>query len=292
MNELSKFSISELNNEIQSRYENTIIFKKFKLIIEPKFGGGVYRSNEIYSGTTDKFYKELKKEFNPEVIFDIGANIGIATLEMNVEFPKVRKIMIEPNKLLIPLIESNMKLNNVENYEIIEGIIGSETGKINWQRNVQFSVDSRVSGLEKDFIYEEGDQITINNIIDKYDLNDKNVLIKIDTQGYEERVIKGGLNFLLNNNNYYVKMEFAPFWLESQKTNPKLFLEFLIDNFDVIELFRFNFKTTGVNKLFKEKISKQEIDEFINYVKELGKDDKGWTELLIRNKKYYGGNKW
>ena len=41
--------------------------------------------------------------------------------------------------------------------------------------------------------------------------------------------IKGGLNFLINNNNYYVKMEFAPFWFESQKTNPKLFLVFLIN---------------------------------------------------------------
>lgn len=284
MSELSKFSIAELNNEIQSRYDRTLLFKKFKLTVDPGMGGGVYRSDEIFAGTNDKFYSRLKECFDATLIIDIGANIGLFTLEISTVFPEAKKILIEPNKLLTPLIRLNLEQNCIRNYQIMDCLVGDKQCKTQWQRNCNFSVDSRVTGLDKDFVYEEAMQVTLENMVDLNIEASSLIFIKIDTQGYEERVIKGGFNFLKKNTNYYIKMEFAPFWIESQNTNPEEFLSFMVENFDVVELPRSTFKADPINVIFDNKLLVSETRDFIEYVKGLGKQDKGWVELLIKNK--------
>jgi FkbM family methyltransferase len=284
MNDLSKYSVAELHNEIQSRYGNTLEFKKFKLTIDPSMGGGVYRSNEIYAGTNDSFYSILKNVFNVSLFIDIGANIGLETLQVNTVFPQAKKVLIEPNMHLIPLIKTNLKQNNVTNYHVIQGIVGDKECEVKWQRNINFSVDSRVNGLDKDFVYEVAKQITLQSILDNYSDKSDNVLIKVDTQGYEERVVNGGFEYLSNSRNYYLRMEFAPFWLKSQGTCPMQFLSFMINNFDVAELPRLAFKTCQIEEIFSKKLLISDVERFIEYVKDQGKDDKGWVELIVKNR--------
>lgn len=265
MSELAKYSIPELYNEIQSRYDDTIVFKKFKLKIDPQFGGAVYLSHDIYAGTNDKFYDYLSKRFPVTIIIDIGANIGLSTLELNTVFPSAKKIIIEPNGQLLNLIKLNLEQNNVTNYVILNNLVGDKHCEVTWQKNEKFSVDSRVSGLVKDFIYETGQQITLNDIINNYtNANDK-IFIKIDTQGYEERIVNGCMEFMLKNTDYLIKMEFAPFCLESQHTDAVVFLKNMIKYFDVVELSKMPFKVATVENLFDKKLNSNDVKDFVEY---------------------------
>jgi FkbM family methyltransferase len=284
MNELEKYSIPELYNEIHSRYDDTIVFKKFKLKIDPRLGGAVYLSHDIYAGTNDKFYDYLSIRFPATVIIDIGANIGLSTLELNTVYSSAKKVIIEPNGQLLDLIKLNLDQNNVTNYIILNNLVGDKKCELKWQKNEKFSVDSRVSGLIKDFIYETGQQITLNDLVESHaNANDK-IFIKIDTQGYEERIINGCLEYLLTNTNYLIKMEFAPFCLESQNTDSVVFLKNMINNFDVVELSKMPFKVEPLEKLFDKKLNSDDVKDFVEYVKCLDREDRGWAELLVKNK--------
>ena len=68
---------------------------------------------------------------------------------------------------------------------------------------------------------------------------------------YEEMVIKGGMNFLLNHQNWIIKTEFAPKWLQSQGTDSLELLKRLVKNFDVAELpATIPFETDSLDWLF------------------------------------------
>jgi len=275
MNELAKYSIPELYNEIHSRYDATIVFKKFKLKIDPRLGGAVYLSHDIYAGTNDKFYDYLSMRFPATVIIDIGANIGLSSLELNTVYPSAKKIVVEPNAQLLDLIKLNLDQNNVTNYIILNNLVGDEKCEVKWQKNEKFSVDSRVSGLIKDFIYETGQQITLNDLIENYANGNDKIFIKIDTQGYEERIINGCLEYLLTNTNYLIKMEFAPFCLESQNTDAVVFLKNMIKYFDVVELPKMPFKVEPIEKIFDKKLNSDDVKDFVEYVKCLDREDRG-----------------
>lgn len=65
---------------------------------------------------------------------------------------------------------------------------------------------------------------SIDLISKEYNIEkESSVFIKIDTQGYEEEVLKG-MKELLNTEQYCIVMEFAPYWLEEAGTHPDKFI--------------------------------------------------------------------
>lgn len=147
------------------------------------------------------------KNKNELIIFDIGSNVGMYSLLFANTFNKYNKIYsFEPIKKTFNFLEKNIKLNNYSNIEIfnfgftnIEGNynIGFPNPNINERYNNINKNDTGLCSLfgteNKELIYCD----TLDNFIKKNNIN-KIDFIKIDVEGSEFNILKGGYNTLKN----------------------------------------------------------------------------------------------
>src|ERR1035437_4840521 len=276
--ELEKYSIGDLYNEIYSRKSNIVDLGKAKIAINPEGGGGVYHDLSIYKDFNDKLYESIYKTFNPQYVLDIGANIGLYSICFKLAFPLAQLLIFEPNPTLTQNIEDNLTLNGLIDYQIFNKAIGNEISTIDFQINEKFTVDSRCGGLEN-FKAIKIEQTTIDDIEVLQNCKDF-VFIKIDVQGYEDRVLKGGLRFFKKSKKFLLKLEFAPFWLLSQQTNPTDFLKSLIANFDVVEYNPMGYSSTDFDYLLKHTLKTSDVESFVAYCENLNRNKMGHLDLL------------
>ncbi len=248
-------------------------------------GGRQYFSKGSFEELASPFYNEIKDTYNPGLVLDIGANYGFTGLVFAGRFPEAEIVLIEPSRKLCQYIRQNFQQNSYANCHIINAIC-SDTA----HDNVQFSLnpnssqDNRVIPAGKGWKSETVPSVTIDSVI-----QDKNaqrfIFIKIDTQGFEERVFKGGETLWSTRSDWLVKTEFAPHWLNSQGTDPVLFLKQLVSRFNVAELpLRFRYKGDSLPGLFAGKIEIPDVEAFVTYIQSLNKNGLGWCDLLISPK--------
>lgn len=136
-------------------------------------------------------------------LVDIGANVGNFSKDFIKFFPYLEKIyLFEPQKKLNLKIKNN--LGNFTNYVIFnEGIGDKDEKKIFKYEQKKTSLGSFLE-YEKNprSFYSNSNKISEEINITKLDnymhliKNKSQVVIKIDVQGYEHNVIKGGLEFI------------------------------------------------------------------------------------------------
>jgi FkbM family methyltransferase len=255
--------------------EKLIEVNIIKLYVNKLDSGGMAYENQ-YEETVNVLYRLIADECKPKVVLDIGANYGFISLVIAQYLPYAWYVAIEPNKKLIPYLEKNLKeLNGT----VINAICGDKYGVHDFYINYLNSQDCRVIGLPE-WEMQPVNEITIDSLIEYLD---EFVFIKIDVQGYEERVIRGGKKFFDLNNNWIMKMEFAPTWLEFHGTDYRKFLQMLVDKYDVAELTVLSFNIKSLDDIFRHKIT--DIEPFLNHIMKLKKNNTGWRDLLIRPKK-------
>ncbi len=275
--------LQALYNEINDILPTKIAFDGFSLTVD-KSGATVYRSEDFILFSQNKFFQEIEHHYSPKLVIDVGANVGFSTLVFARVFPNADIISVEPNYRLIEIIKKNCKDNNINNVKILQKAVGeSGNSHIAFQINNIMSVDSRVAGLTEDYEICRVEQTSIDRIVSDYGCKSNDpVFIKIDTQGFEERVISGAENTLRNFNSYCIMMEFAPFWLEQSGTDPATFLTDLCMNHHVCEMpSKTLFFHQSLEEIQQKILSKNDVDNFLKYVKALRRNDKGWTDLLI-----------
>lgn len=136
------------------------------------------------------------------VIFDIGANAGLLTLPFaKICAPKGKVYSFEPDSFVIKQLQKNVQLNKLSNVYINE-IALQDNPKINEiTLNINRAVQDEglrndgLSTLENRTLYKIGSAKVNSSIIDKFiEENSINRLdfIKIDVEGAEYRVLKGG----------------------------------------------------------------------------------------------------
>jgi FkbM family methyltransferase len=261
--------------------QETINFGSFVLTINNRDRGGIqYRDPNYWAELTCPIYQEIVDKFQPTIFLDIGANYGFTSLVHLTKNPNCQLLLVEPSPLLIPYLKKNLQQNGYENFIIINAICSEqETIDSQFSLNPYSSQDNRVIGLTG-WKSIQVDSTTINHLLKDASLQDK-IYIKIDTQGFEEKVFKGGAKFFNKNINWLIKTEFAPQWLKSQGTNPQKFLEHLIQQYMVIELpKRTRFKGDSLKSLIQYPLEIQECDRFIKYIESLAKGN-GWCDLLV-----------
>lgn len=127
-------------------------------------------SEIYYAGHCEPTVVRIIKKYVREgmFVFDIGARKGEHTLRLaKIVGEKGRVFAIDPDKQALSILRSNLELNNIENV-IIEAIAFADS---NYEMQ-KITLDEYVK---------------INNI-EKIDF------IKIDAEGYEYKIIKGGMN--------------------------------------------------------------------------------------------------
>ena len=240
-----------------------------------------YDGKSSYEEFNTKLYYEIQEKYNPKQVFDIGANYGFTGIVFAKAFPNSKLILIEASSDLCLYIEKNLS-NNIENsYKVLNAICAEVANESRqFSLNPSGSQDNRVIAENEKWSKETVTTISLNKLFAKHKSNF--YFIKIDTQGYKENVFNGGYEYLIKHNNWIIKTEFAPYWLESQGTNPIAFLKKLVTNFCVVESpMRGRFKNDSLNDILKNPIQENEIENFINYIVKHNKNNRGWCDLFV-----------
>ena len=244
-------------------------------------GGKFYLGNSTYKELTDPLYKLIQNCYTPDLVIDIGANYGFMSLVFAKHF-NARIIAIEPDERLCKYIRHNATLNGCH-IHCIRAICDTYPNIHKFFAvNPVNSQDNRVLSPSKNWKLRPIITTSIDYILKRQPFV-KFVFIKTDTQGYEYMVLLGAETFLRNNSNWIMKMEFAPSLLKQQGTDPAYFLEYLIRNYDVVDLQGVNYNETDILNLFRNKITV--VKYFIDYVITRGPSGTGWIDLLIKSKK-------
>jgi len=214
---------------------------------------------------------------------DIGANYGFISMLARKALPQARIVSVEADPRLAALIAPNFQLNGLAPPEVLNAIAGDQDNPESlFCLNPHSSLDNRVTFAGWKSVHVPTRAVGAL-------LNEKPpegyVFIKIDTQGYETKVLAGMENWLLSRKDWLLKMEFAPNWLQSQQHDPLRLLQYLADRFDITEYpERLAYNTYSLHALFDQQIQSSQLEHFLQHVVQLNQNSLGWVDLMVRPK--------
>ena len=171
-------------------------------------GLSVARTGTGILGIRNRYVPRPKDKFrwiqnmNIMTVIDVGAHAGESALLFHKLFPNAKIYSFEP--LHDCFVKLNATMKDVPNFRSFNLALGDEEGRLDMHRS-EFSPSSsllKMGGLHKEaFPFSSGETLetvdvnTLNNIAQELDWED-NILLKIDVQGYEHKVIMGSRNIL------------------------------------------------------------------------------------------------
>ncbi len=166
-----------------------------KVLIDPSVDQGVELSL-FETGTYEKGTIQLLKQFlEPGATFlDIGANIGLMSVIASRFTGKKGKVYaVEANPGTIPILQTNVTLNGCEQVEIIPVALSDKQGTAllfeNWEVNRGGA--SLISQSDR----QQGIEVKMERLDDLFDPDTPVQLVKIDVEGFEPQVLRGGMNW-------------------------------------------------------------------------------------------------
>jgi FkbM family methyltransferase len=127
---------------------------------------------------------------------DIGANLGLFTIILSDLIGGKGKVYsFEPCAIMFNKLNANIKLNKLNNVNVFKLGIGEKENKMKMFFNPQQSgLSSLVEKVSEDCLSEIIDVTTLDRFT--IDFREKISFIKIDTEGFEPQVLKGGIKLL------------------------------------------------------------------------------------------------
>ena len=191
-------------------------------------------------------HKEWLKKSNIRTVIDVGANDGQFAFSLDSILPGLKLCLFEP----LPDAYSKLskRIKRYENFDLLNIALGNHKGEeILWAN--EFSPSSSVlqmRNLHKK-IFPKTKKVKpikvkmekLDNYSDKINFNPK-TLLKIDVEGYELEVLRGGTNVLQNIDYILTEISFKPLYKKQTSFEE-------IDNF----LKKHNFRHKGyINEVF------------------------------------------
>ena len=174
-----------------------------------------------------------------DLVLDVGANVGQYAQSLLGLGYKGNIVSFEPLSNAYNLLSKKAK--KYSNWNVAEKIgLGDYDGEaqINVSKN---SVSSSLLNMSEEHINASPDALYINketikvkkldSVFDQYKENFKNIFLKIDTQGFEEQVLKGASKSLSKIKGLQLELSLVPLY-----ENQKLFIEMV----EIIKSFGFN----------------------------------------------------
>ena len=198
---------------LNSKKEFVVSFKNIRLTINIKdpidkiiFYKNGYEEEQI------KFLSKWIKKNKPNIFIDIGANFGVYSLRISKLFQMLKVIAFEPVLSTFNKLKMNIKINNLEkriktynmglsNTNGIKKMIALKRKNYIQSGGFSFSIPKRkLTNEETIQCYKSiiGDEVL--------KFKKKRIVIKIDVEGYENKVLLGIKN-LLNNNRILLQIE-------------------------------------------------------------------------------------
>lgn len=195
----------------------------------------------------------------PDVIFDIGGNIGIASIYYAIKFPNAMIYTFEPIKENFEILSKNIKeYKNIKAFNIA---LGNEDGEIemnlsdcdtNFGGGSMYDIGVNKSKTQKVKIFKP------STIIEKEKI-EKIDFIKIDTEGAEYDILSSFDKNILGNVKWIIG--------ELHGINDFKLLDILSKDFDISIKKRINnrlYMFNASNKIFTPKIRKKDIKHINN----------------------------
>lgn len=191
-------------------------------VASPLIKSGIYEEYE-----TEMFENLIKSS---TMLIDIGANIGYYTLTAANKMNRGVIYSFEPVPANYDLLNKNINVNHYDNVKTFQKAVSDSNGKIRIfldGTNLGNHSLTRNNVVDKSN-YVEVETITLDSFFNDLNLFNKDIFVKIDTQGAEGLVVSGAQD-LLKNNNVKILMEFWPKGLRNMGTDPLELLDKLQD---------------------------------------------------------------
>lgn len=181
---------------------------------------------EIYTGffetDTIKCFRSILKP--GMTFFDVGGNIGLFSLVAKAKHSDINVYAFEPADEVYVDFQENVKLNNFKNVNIYQKGISDKTGEITFNICEDMAYNSIHSNPMVDIVktitietFSIDDFCTQNNI-NKIDV------MKIDTEGAESFVLKGGEKMFSQENAPMLFMEYNRYILNEEQLKEIIYL--------------------------------------------------------------------
>jgi FkbM family methyltransferase len=165
----------------------------------------------------------------PQVLLDVGANIGTVSIHALMTGAFIRAIGIEANSLNARLLRANVCLNGLEDKMTV--IEGAAAGEPNLILNLELAIgnlgDHRIRCQAQDGVFGEGGRdtesvrsVTVDSVLAKEGIDPKKCLLWMDVQGYEGEVLLGARRLLMAGSP--MVFELWPYGLRRANTYDKL----------------------------------------------------------------------
>ncbi|MCS6982509.1 MAG: FkbM family methyltransferase [Flavobacteriales bacterium] len=154
---------------------------------------------EIYQmGTYEKGTLYVLRNFlRPGDIFlDVGANIGYLSCTIAGLFPEVQVWAFEPNSEVLWILKENIKINNLTNIKTFSYALGSENCTSVIYPDALEGNRGGASLVKPPDHHSRAFEIEVRRLDDVVDLQGNNAILKIDVEGFEMEVLKGGRQLL------------------------------------------------------------------------------------------------
>jgi FkbM family methyltransferase len=165
----------------------------------------------LYHAFWDKYFSNEKNKIQDfvkkgNVVIDVGANVGLFSLILSDLVDESGKVYsFEPIPLLHKKLNNNINLNEIRNVATIETGIGETESETEIFLNPEQSgLSSAVAKPSGNFVSQKIKLTTL----DKYFMSRKEKIsfIKIDTEGYEPKVLRGAKE-LINRDKPVIYIE-------------------------------------------------------------------------------------
>jgi FkbM family methyltransferase len=153
----------------------------------------------LYNALDQKWFKDIQIS----CVIDIGANVGQFAFAMNKLLPGCKIYSFEPLPECFDSLNVNMK--GITNFQSFNIGIGDQIGEIEFERNAYTPASSflKTTSLnDQAYPFTSSTSLTKVPIVTLDDVCQNleivgNLLVKIDVQGFEDKVIRGARKILL-----------------------------------------------------------------------------------------------
>jgi FkbM family methyltransferase len=174
------------------------------------------------SNTSLDILKWLPKN-NPITFFDIGASVGNFSKPICSEYKIKKAILVEPVARLIPILEETFP--DRQTFLIVNAALAESVGETDFYFNEDADFVSSLLRIDNkgeafadlnfaDPVLTKVKTLTLDYIVNKENLSEID-LVKIDVQGAEHLVLKGGIETLKKTKLVYTEFSFRPLYEKS-----------------------------------------------------------------------------
>lgn len=220
---------SKLPNQIVLPSSNTIFVNS-----EETRGRALLISNGMTQKRLTNFWTNAVNEYSPDLVIDVGVNYGECIFSTN--YPTHTQIYgIEANQDLFKYIHQSREVHHNKAQIKIFNVFAADK-----EEEKTFYVDKHWSGTSSAAYRPAHNMIeqttvssvTIDSIVEE-DVTDKNILFKVDVEGYEAFVLKGMTELIQSSASALGFIEFNSEYMGKSGVNVSDFLRFLQQHFSV-----------------------------------------------------------